>query len=142
MNSISNPIPVTEEADWQQLLSHTIDDPAELLKLLDLPSSLLNGAQQGSDLFSLKVPKPFLQRIEKGNPNDPLLRQILPLDAESADIPGYVTDPLAEMAANHSDGLIHKYHGPCIAYSQWSLRSKLSLLLPPPFPLSRQPLRF
>ncbi|WP_415892597.1 EF-P beta-lysylation protein EpmB [Neptuniibacter sp. PT8_73] len=111
MNSISNPIPVTEEADWQQLLSRTIDDPAELLKLLDLPSSLLNGAQQGNDLFSLKVPKPFLQRIEKGNPNDPLLRQILPLDAESADIPGYVTDPLAEMSANHSDGLIHKYHG-------------------------------
>ncbi|WP_415885864.1 EF-P beta-lysylation protein EpmB [Neptuniibacter sp. QD37_6] len=111
MNSISNPIPVTEEADWQQLLSHTVDDPAELLKLLDLPASLLNGARQGSDLFSLKVPKPFLQRIEKGNPNDPLLRQILPLDAESADIPGYVTDPLAEMAANHSDGLIHKYHG-------------------------------
>lgn len=111
MNSISNSIPVTEETDWQQLLSHTIDDPKELLDLLDLPLSFLNGAKQGNDLFSLKVPKPFLQRIEKGNPNDPLLRQVLPLDAESSDIPGYVTDPLAEMAANHSDGLIHKYHG-------------------------------
>jgi len=111
MNSIPRTIPVTEKDDWQQLLSNTINDPQELLQALDLPASLLQGASKGNALFTLKVPRPFLERIEKGNLKDPLLRQILPLDAESAEISGYVTDPLAEMAANHSDGLIHKYHG-------------------------------
>lgn len=111
MNSIPRTIPVTEKDDWQQLLSHTIDDPTELIQHLELPLSLLKGARTGNALFSLKVPLPFLERIEKGNPNDPLLRQVLPLDSESAEVSGYITDPLAEMNANHSDGLIHKYHG-------------------------------
>ncbi|WP_286236787.1 EF-P beta-lysylation protein EpmB [Neptuniibacter halophilus] len=102
-------LPATEE--WQQLLSNTIDEPEALLRELDLPLSLLDGADQGARLFALKVPRPFLQRMEKGNPNDPLLRQVLPLEAETLEIRGYVTDPLAEMAANHSDGLIHKYKG-------------------------------
>jgi EF-P beta-lysylation protein EpmB len=39
------------------------------------------------------------------------LRQILPIEAEAQQIPGYVTDPLAEMSANHHEGLIHKYKG-------------------------------
>lgn len=100
-----------EEPGWQHLLSHTIDDPADLLSYLELPESLLDGAKQGSQLFQLKVPKPFADKIEKGNPDDPLLRQILPLADEIQDVPGYVSDPLAEMDANHSDGLIHKYKG-------------------------------
>jgi EF-P beta-lysylation protein EpmB len=104
-------LPVTLLDDWQQLLSHTIDDPAELLRLLELPDALLAEALAAAGDFALRLPKPYLNRIRKGDPDDPLLRQVLPLGAERLHVPGYVTDPLAEMAANHHDGLIHKYKG-------------------------------
>ncbi|WP_339890423.1 EF-P beta-lysylation protein EpmB [Neptuniibacter pectenicola] len=100
-----------KNATWQQLLSHTINSPQALIERLELPNSFLQGALDGANEFALKVPEPYLEKIKKGDPADPLLRQILPLDAELDTIPGYVTDPLAEMGANHRDGLIHKYKG-------------------------------
>lgn len=111
MNSISSITLQQDEPTWQHLLSNAIDDPKALLEHLNLPQNLLDGAQKGSDLFSMKVPEPYLSRIEPGNPEDPLLRQVLPLNDELADVSGFVADPLAEMDANHSDGLIHKYKG-------------------------------
>ncbi|MGB3596986.1 MAG: EF-P beta-lysylation protein EpmB, partial [Pseudomonas neustonica] len=61
--------------------------------------------------FALRVPEPYLLRMQPGNPNDPLLRQILPLGEELEDQPGYVTDPLGEQHSNAQPGIIHKYHG-------------------------------
>jgi EF-P beta-lysylation protein EpmB len=104
-------LPVTLLDDWQQLLSHTVDDPAELLRVLELPDDLLPAAIAAAGDFALRVPRPYLDRIRKGDPQDPLLRQVLPLGAERLTVPGYVTDPLAEAAANHQGGLIHKYRG-------------------------------
>lgn len=100
-----------EERSWQQLLSHTVDTPQALLECLDLPHSLLEGAETGSQLFPLKVPQPFIDKMEKGNPDDPLLKQVLPLAAEAATVPGFVSDPLNESESNPLDGLIHKYNG-------------------------------
>lgn len=111
MNSIYPRLPITEKHDWQYLLSHTVDDPKELLQLLQLPESLLEGAQSSSALFALKVPRPFVAKMETGNPADPLLRQVLPLSEERLEKPGFVSDPLAESDANPLDGLIHKYKG-------------------------------
>ena len=59
--------------------------------------------------FPVFVPIPFLQRIEKGNPNDPLLRQVLPIADEGFSPEHYSTDPLGEQAATLSDGLLQKY---------------------------------
>ena len=111
MNSIPKLLPITENQTWQQLLSNTVDSPEELLKLLDLPINLLEGALKGHQLFALKVPLPFVQKMETGNPQDPLLRQVLPLGEEGQDVPGFVSDPLGEMNANPLDGMIHKYKG-------------------------------
>ncbi|MGH1461654.1 MAG: EF-P beta-lysylation protein EpmB [Neptuniibacter sp.] len=111
MNSLPNPLQITEALNWQQLLSNTINDPAELLQILELPPSLLEGAKRGDELFSLKVPRPFVQKMEKGNSADPLLMQVLPLSNEGLDIPGFISDPLKEMGSNPHEGLIHKYKG-------------------------------
>ncbi len=104
-------LPVTLIDDWQHLLSHTLDDPAELLRVLELPAHLLAPAIAAAGDFALRIPLPYLNRIRKGDPDDPLLRQVLPLGAERLSVPGYVTDPLAEASARHADGLIHKYKG-------------------------------
>ncbi|MDG4812310.1 EF-P beta-lysylation protein EpmB [Hydrogenovibrio sp. 3SP14C1] len=61
--------------------------------------------------FPFKVPKHFANQIEKGNPNDPLLKQILPGLAENEIYPGFSPDPVGDLAANPHPSLIHKYHG-------------------------------
>ncbi|WP_432471883.1 EF-P beta-lysylation protein EpmB [Amphritea sp. HPY] len=97
--------------NWQTILSQTIDSPEALIRHLQLPEELIEPAREASKGFPLRIPAPYLQRIRKGDINDPLLRQVLPLGDELRQVPGFVTDPLAEMAANHRDGLIHKYKG-------------------------------
>ncbi len=101
--------PLTDR--WQQHLSNAISDPAQLIRLLDLPDSLVEPARRAAQQFPLRVPQPFIDRMVKGDINDPLLKQVLPLDAELEPVPGFTTDPLAEMQSNPHDGLIHKYQG-------------------------------
>lgn len=96
---------------WQDALSQLVTDPEELLALLALSRELLQPAQLASLAFPLKVPRGYLSRIEKGNPNDPLLKQILPLGVELDVMPGYSKDPLQEIEVNPVPGLLHKYHG-------------------------------
>lgn len=88
-----------------------IRDPKTLLEQLDLPATLLPQAQQAAQTFGLKVPNPYLNRIRKGDIDDPLLRQVLPLGEEMEITPGYSSDPLEEGSSNKDRGLIHKYHG-------------------------------
>lgn len=96
---------------WRQLMKSAIRDPAELCRRLDLPEALAKPAQRAAATFPLFVPEPYLARIRPGDPADPLLRQVLPLDPELAEVPGFVTDPVEDAAAKLSDGLLQKYAG-------------------------------
>jgi EF-P beta-lysylation protein EpmB len=100
-----------KKAAWQTSLANAITDPAELLTLLELDSALLPAAQTASQLFQLRVPRGFVARMQKGDVNDPLLKQILPLDSESISVEGFTTDPVGDVASNKIPGLLHKYHG-------------------------------
>jgi len=107
--SAETQIPLTPH--WQTALARAFRDPAELLDYLELPQSLLDGAIAAGHLFSLRAPRAYCQRIEKGNPDDPLLRQILPLDAELITDKQFGLDPVGDLAAQETPGLLHKYHG-------------------------------
>ncbi|MGY4878022.1 EF-P beta-lysylation protein EpmB [Vreelandella aquamarina] len=96
---------------WQQQLSQAIRDPAELCQRLGLADTWQAGAEAGHALFDICVPEAFLRRIAPHQPDDPLLRQILPLDDEVLQLPGYVADPLDEMLKRPAKGVIHKYAG-------------------------------
>lgn len=100
--------------DWQHELTQAVSSLDELLATLQLSRSDM--APYLSNLpknhpFPLRVPKSFVRRMKPGDPNDPLLLQILPQAAEWEKIPGYSTDPLQEKSANPIPGLLHKYHG-------------------------------
>lgn len=86
-------------------------DPRELLQRLDLPMTLLPAAESAARLFPLRVPEPWLARIRPGDPDDPLLRQVLPLAAEHETPAGFTADPVGDAAAEANPGLLHKYHG-------------------------------
>jgi len=96
---------------WQTLLGQAITEPEELLRELDLPLRLLPGARRASDCFRLQVPAGFVRRMRRGDPDDPLLRQVLPLGEELEFTAGYSLDPLQEMHSMAAPGVLHKYHG-------------------------------
>jgi EF-P beta-lysylation protein EpmB len=98
-----------QKAPWQIAMSQAITDSKILLEILELDSKFLAPAQKASQLFGLRVPKSFINRMEKRNPNDPLLLQVLPLHAEMKEKPGFISDPLQENKFNPLPGLLHKY---------------------------------
>jgi len=93
---------------WQAALKHAVRDPAELLRLLELPASALPPAARTA--FPMLVPRGFVARMRKGDANDPLLRQVWPHAAELASAEGFSGDPVGEQGlAAH--GVIQKYPG-------------------------------
>lgn len=97
-------------ATWQAVLRDAVRAPGELAQLLDLPEDLLRGQIDAAPDFALLVPRGYLARIRRGDPDDPLLRQVLPALAETVATPGYVDDPLEESRFAES-GTVRKYAG-------------------------------
>lgn len=96
------------EQNWLQQLTNAISNPAELLQQLEIDPALWQNGFAARKLFALRVPQSFVDRMEKGNPYDPLLRQVLPLNEEFEWHDGYSNDPLDEQN-NAIPGLLHKY---------------------------------
>jgi len=96
---------------WQQELRALIREPEELLQKTGLKGRNISLANAALTEFPLRVPESYLQRIEKNRPDDPLLRQILPLAAEDLDTPGFNNDPVGEFNKAVTPGLVRKYHG-------------------------------
>ncbi len=102
---------IPRTADWKNALANAVRDPAELLALLELPSSLLPAAREAAQQFPLRVPRGYVARMRKGNISDPLLRQVLPLRQELELADGFSTDPVGDRSACVGPGILHKYHG-------------------------------
>ncbi|MEQ1106153.1 EF-P beta-lysylation protein EpmB [Acinetobacter ursingii] len=99
-----------QEQNWQKQLNDLIIDPLELLNVLQLSKEqLLSGAILASNDFKLRVPRAFVEKMQKSDPYDPLLLQILPHHLELEEHPEFVTDPLGEEEANQLPGVLHKY---------------------------------
>lgn len=94
---------------WQKILAQGFTSASELLSFLELPS--VNGNSGAEKQFPSRIPLGFARRMQKGNPNDPLLLQVLAVKEELEDNAGYNSDPLTELSAIPLKGLIHKYHG-------------------------------
>lgn len=97
--------------DWHRALAEAVREPTELLAGLDLPAELRDTAEQAARLFPLMVPRSYLARMRKGDVDDPLLRQVLPLGPELVDTPGFEIDAVGDASARKAPGLLHKYAG-------------------------------
>ena len=96
--------------NWQQELRQSVTRVADLLRELELDTDALPFVREIGD-FPLRVPRPYLARIRKGDAHDPLLRQVLPLAGETVHPPGYATDPVGDLGAARDHGVLHKYRG-------------------------------
>jgi hypothetical protein len=123
--------------DWITQLANVVTSPDELLRLLnvDADEKLLAG-REARRLFPLRVPRAFIARMEKGNPNDPLLRQVLTAEEEFIVAPD--TPPIRWKNSTAWCPAVAQISQPGPAAGERRLRGKLSLLLPPPLPLCRK----
>ncbi|HEX5353421.1 MAG TPA: EF-P beta-lysylation protein EpmB [Rhodanobacteraceae bacterium] len=96
--------------DWRQSLRDAFTDPRELLALLDL-AQLADRLPVADADFAMKVPRGFVARMRRGDPNDPLLLQVLPQLAELDDAPGFADDAVGDLDAAQAHGVLHKYEG-------------------------------
>lgn len=103
--------PPQSQPTWKKELASAITDPAELLRIVGLDESFLPAARRAADLFGLMAPRGFVARIRPGDPTDPLLRQILPMEDETLEVAGYGADPVGDRAAEISPGVLAKYRG-------------------------------
>ena len=96
---------------WQQALREAVRDPRELLDLLGLDRLAPRLSDEAMVQFPLRVPRGFVARMRRGDPRDPLLRQVLPLDDEMRPMPGFGLDAVGDGAAKTAPGVIQKYRG-------------------------------
>ena len=112
------PSPVSPR--WQQAWRDSIRDPRELLDALGLGDAVPSLSDAAAAQFPLRVPRGFVARMRHGNPTDPLLRQVLPLDEEMRPVPGFSLDAVGDGAAKAADGVIRKYNGRALLVSTGS----------------------
>lgn len=105
------PSPAPTAARWQRLWREAVRDPRQLLALLDLDATAAGLSDAAAAQFPLRVPRGFVARMRRGDLHDPLLRQVLPVDAEDRLVPGFGLDAVGDGAAKKADGVIQKYRG-------------------------------
>ncbi len=111
---IERPPGAPERGAWRRILAEGIADLGELLDALGLDPGVVgddSAAAAAVRQFAVRVPRGFVARIRHGDPDDPLLRQVLADAREEMLVPGYTTDPVGELSAASAPGLLSKYSG-------------------------------
>jgi len=96
-------------AAWRQELRQAFRRADSLLATLGLDETALPHLTDPA--FPILAPRPFVARMRQGDPDDPLLRQVLPDPGEMESAPGFSDDPVGDRASRVARGLLHKYQG-------------------------------
>ncbi len=96
--------------NWQQQLASAFTNIDDLCRYLHLSLNDLPVSVAAAESFPLRVPLSFAACMQKGDPHDPLLRQVLPVKDELLVFPGFSNDPVGDLASATLTGVLHKYH--------------------------------
>jgi len=108
ITQIDKDLHLCEQKSWQKDLQKVITEPEKLLRLVNINPEQYLQHFKARQLFPVRVPLPFIKRMKKGDINDPLLKQVMPLSSEFVVSDGFVNDPLQEHDTV-ATGLLHKY---------------------------------
>ena len=100
-----------EGSAWALELRNAIRCPRELCQVLELPEELGEKAAKAAQEFPLIAPRGFVAQMAPGDPNDPLLLQVLPQIAETYGQEEAKLDAVGDLCATLTPGLIQKYPG-------------------------------
>ena len=106
---ITQNTPFREALSWLDYLAEATNDPEKLLEQLNLPKERFKQDIAARRLFPLRVPQPFIEKMEKGNPHDPLFLQVMSSQQEFFQTAGFSRDPLQEQQSAVPN-ILHKYH--------------------------------
>ena len=111
---VNQPVRLKNQRTWKDQLKGAIRSVNELLDYVQISEGTRKNneywrAYFDSD-FSVRVPTQFADKMEKGNPRDPLLLQVLPVMEETVFRKGYSSDPIQEQRIKNGK-IIHKYQG-------------------------------
>ncbi len=93
---------------WQRALRDAVNSVGELLAIVDVDPADVDWIQPARDEFPLRVPRSYISRMRQKDPDDPLLRQVLPVQGELDITPGFSLDPLQEVPLSEG-GMLEKY---------------------------------
>jgi EF-P beta-lysylation protein EpmB len=97
---------------WQDQLRDAIRTAEDLAAALAIPLAELPFAAAADRDFPLLVPRAFAARMRRGDPTDPLLRQVLASPQELEQVEGYGPDPVGELSLDtRTRGVLKKYQG-------------------------------
>ncbi len=100
------------QESWQEQLKGAIRTPEALASALHLSPEDLPYSSAADREFPLLVPRAFAARITPGDPQDPLLHQVLATPAEDHVDPAFSKDPVGEVAQYAgAPGVLQKYRG-------------------------------
>lgn len=105
--------PVSLPDNWRSQMRDSLDSPAQLTDR-KIPVTTLTADGQSLPVdhgFTMKVPQSFASRMKPGDPDDPLLRQVLPVPEELDQAEGFNRDAVGDLDAMKVPGLLHKYPG-------------------------------
>ena len=112
LQRISPPVQINRQNKaWRNALADAVRDPLTLCRALDLAPEALQLSSTAAKQFPLRVPWEFIRRMRRGDPNDPLLRQVLPIAPEESLAPGFIADPVGDGEATVASGILRKYRG-------------------------------
>jgi EF-P beta-lysylation protein EpmB len=106
-----DPIPAPQSPAWQREWRESFRDAASLLAFLELDPSRLPELPRTDPAFPIRVPRAYALRMRKGDPDDPLLRQVLALASENDEHPGFTADAVGDAQAQEGPGVLRKYDG-------------------------------
>lgn len=96
------------EQSWLTQLKESFSDPETILRYLELNLDNFQEDIKARRLFPVRVSKAFLDKMAKGNAEDPLFKQVFCSRKEFVQTQGFDQDPLCENE-DKEQGFLHKY---------------------------------
>ena len=117
--------------DWRWQLRNRLKSASELQLVATIDPALSTWLATGA-AFEVGITPYFASLFDHGDPNCPLLRQVLPSTEESSTQPHERADPLGEDPHRKVQGIVHKYPDrvlllvtdTCAAYCRYCTRAR------------------
>lgn len=96
------------EQSWLTQLRESFTEPEHILRYLELNPDNFQKDMDARALFPLRITQAFLDKMRKGDAEDPLFRQVFCHREELRQVQGFELDPLHE-GEGKALGFLHKY---------------------------------
>lgn len=99
----------SEWNDWRWQTRHRLRSAGEVLRAVGLDGRIELPDEASLARFPVGVSPYYVSRVKPGDPNDPILRQILPSVLESESRESERSDPFREDERSPVPGVVHRY---------------------------------